>query len=73
MTVKIERYIAVLSVAPGTNEEATRDTTFIHAVDDVDAVQKAEEWARERAVDGDVLQIVKDGRGIKSIPLRVVR
>ena len=64
-------YLATLTVAHGTGKEVTRDTTAIDAVDESEAVEKAREWAKTRAVDGDVLQIVKNGCLINCFPLKL--
>jgi hypothetical protein len=71
-SVKMQRYIVALLIKPSTPDELTRDSVEISALEDEEAVQKAKEWAKGRAMDGDILQVVKDGRAVKSIPLKVV-
>jgi hypothetical protein len=66
-----EIYLATLMIAHGTSEEVTRDTIAIHAVDESEAIEKTREWAKTRAVDGDVLQLVKDDSMIKCFPLKL--
>jgi hypothetical protein len=67
----MEEYIVSLLVNAGTTHETMRDTCVIHAVGDYEATEEAEKWAGERAIDGDELQIVKNGHVIRSIPLGV--
>jgi hypothetical protein len=71
MTVTAETYLATLMIAHGTSEEATRDTIAIVAFDESEAIEKAREWAKTRAVDCDVLQIVKNECVIKCFPLKL--
>jgi len=66
-----ETYLATLMIAHGTSEEVTRDTIAIAAVDESGAIEKAREWAKTRAVDGDVLQILQNGGVIRSFPLKI--
>ena len=67
--IPLQRYVVALVVKPGTTQEATRDTGEILCVDDAEAVQKAEEWAKYRAADGDFVQVTHNGRGVRSIEL----
>jgi hypothetical protein len=71
MTCEEKTYLAILMVAHGTSEEVTRDAMAIDAIDESEAIEKARQWATTRAVDGDVLQIVKNGCVIQCFPLKL--
>lgn len=57
----------------GTAQETTRDTAEILVADDDEAIRQAQEWLRRSgaARDGDFLLVVENGRGVRSIELRI--
>lgn len=73
VVMKLKRYIATIVNKPGTAKETTRDTAEILVADDDEAVRQAQEWLRRSgaARDGDFLLVVENGRGVRSIELRI--
>ena len=67
------RYIAAL-ILSGTKASGTAvDTTLIDALDDLDAIENATNWAAKIVADRKIvsatLQVTRDGLGIKSLPM----
>ncbi|MGA2493342.1 MAG: hypothetical protein ABSF67_10370 [Roseiarcus sp.] len=73
-TPKAKRYVVSLIADQGTDHEAMRDSGIVFAIDDAVAWNQATKWAAASAysVDGDYLQLAKDGRGIKGSSIRKV-
>ena len=70
---KLKRYIAAIVSNHGTAQEAIRDNAEFLAVDDDMAVQQAQDWIPRSgtAQDGDFLIVSENGRGVRSIKLKV--
>jgi hypothetical protein len=75
MTDAAERphYIAAL-ILNGTKASGTAvDMTVIGALDDLDAIENATNWASkivaDREIDSATLQVTRDGLGIKGLPM----
>jgi len=69
---KIQTYQVAIVVNPATAQETTRASGEVAATNDDEAVEKGIEWSNGKAHDGDYLQVVHNGRGVRSIELRVL-
>lgn len=77
MSGEKKRYVVSLMAKSGTLEERLRDSTVVIADDIEEADANANEWLKTQAKgrdathEGDVLQIVENGRVVRTVPLKV--